>query len=41
VDERKSLVTGHCCLQGRAVQVNPVKPTWKAPGTVRLKLNCD
>jgi hypothetical protein len=24
--------------RGRAVQVSPVKPTWKAPGTQRLKL---
>jgi len=28
-------------LLGRALQVNPIKPTLKAPGTMRLKLNCD
>jgi hypothetical protein len=27
--------------QGRAVQVDPVKPTLKLPGTERLKLKCD
>jgi hypothetical protein len=26
---------------GGAVQVDPVKPTLKAPGTKRLKLKCD
>ena len=26
---------------GRAVQVDPVKPKWKPPGTKRLKLKCD
>ena len=26
--------------QGRAVQVDPIKPKLKAPGTKRLKLNC-
>ena len=26
---------------GRAVQVDPIKPTLKAPGTKRLKLWCD
>ena len=26
---------------GRALQVDPIKPTLKAPGTTRLKLNCD
>ena len=26
---------------GRAVQVNPIKPKLKAPGTKRLELNCD
>ena len=26
---------------GRAVQVDPVKPTSKAPGTKRLQLNCE
>ena len=26
---------------GRAVQVDPIKPTLKAPGTKRLKLKCD
>ena len=27
--------------RGRAVQVDPIKPTLKAPGTKRLKLKCD
>ena len=27
--------------QGRAVQVDPIKPTLKPPGTNRLKLKCD
>jgi len=27
--------------QGRAVQVDPIKPTLIAPGTKRLKVNCD
>jgi hypothetical protein len=27
--------------QGRAVQVDPIKPTLKAPGTKRLKLEYD
>ena len=26
---------------GRAVQVDPIKPKLKPPGTKRLKLNCD
>jgi len=26
---------------GRAVQVDPMKPTLKAPGSERLKLECD
>jgi hypothetical protein len=26
---------------GRAVQVDPMKPTLKPPGTNRLKLKCD
>ena len=26
---------------GRAVQVDPIKPTLKPPGTKRLKLKCD
>jgi len=26
---------------GRAVQVDPIKPTLKAPGTKRLKVKCD
>ena len=29
------------CLPGRAVQVGPMKPTLKAPGTKRLKLKYD
>jgi hypothetical protein len=28
-------------MQGKAVQVDPIKPTLKAPGAKRLKLNCD
>ena len=27
--------------QGRVVQVDPIKPKLKPPGTKRLKLNCD
>ena len=27
--------------QGRAVQIDPIKPTLKPPETKRLKLNCD
>jgi len=27
--------------RGRAVQVYPIKPKLKPPGTKRLKLNCD
>ena len=27
--------------RGRAVQVDPIKPTLKAPGTRRFKLKCD
>jgi hypothetical protein len=27
--------------QGTAVQVDPMKPTLKAPGSERPKLNCD
>jgi len=27
--------------EGRAVQVDPIKPRLKLPGTKRLKLNCD
>ena len=27
--------------QGRAVQVDPIKPKLQPPGTKRLKLNCD
>jgi len=27
--------------RGRAVQVDPIKPALKAPGTKRLKLKCD
>jgi len=32
---------GRAQLQGRAVQVDPIKPVLKAPGTKRLKLNSD
>jgi hypothetical protein len=28
-------------LHGREVQLDPIKPTLKAPGTKRLKLKCD
>jgi hypothetical protein len=46
VDECKPLVAGaqrHLPGRrpGRAVQVDPIKPTLRAPGTKRLKLNCD
>ena len=30
-----------CLYIGKAVQVVPIKPTLKAPGTKRLKLKCD
>ena len=34
--------TAHEALHlGRAVQVDPIKPTLKAPGTMRLKLKYD
>ena len=32
---------GRRARHGRAVQVDPIKPTLKAPGTKRLKLNVD
>jgi hypothetical protein len=35
---RRALATGH---QGRAVQVDPMKPALKAPGTKPLKLKYD
>jgi len=51
VDECKPLPVGrssaapiHVVLSdgyGRAVQVDPIKPTLKAPGTERSKLKCD
>jgi hypothetical protein len=46
VDECKSLGLGHSpdyptAFPGMAVQVDPIKPTLKAPGSERLKLNCD
>jgi len=48
VDECKPLVLGAVLarlrprvVQGRAVQVDPIKPTLKAPGIKLLKLNCD
>jgi len=28
-------------VRGRAVQVDPIKSVWKAPGTKRSKLRCD
>ena len=28
-------------LLSRAVQLDPMKPKWKPPGTKRLKLKCD
>ena len=28
-------------MRGRVVQVDPIKPVLKAPGTKRLKVNCD
>ena len=31
----------HPVHHGRAVQVDPIKPTLKAPGTKLLKLKCD
>jgi hypothetical protein len=39
VDDCQPLVQG--CHLGRAVQVDPIKPKLKAPGTKHLKLKCD
>ena len=36
-----SLAPARCPGQGRAVQVNPIIPKLKPPGTKLLKLNCD
>jgi len=41
VDECKPLCGGRLGCHGRAVQVDPIKPTLKPPGTKRLKLECD
>jgi len=42
VDECKPLVRGAARVDhGRAVQVDPIKPALKAPGTKHLKLKCD
>ena len=46
VNECKPLVGGRRArrrgdVQGKAVQVDPIKSTLKAPGTDRLKLYCD
>jgi hypothetical protein len=35
------LGTPHRVRRGRAVQVDPIKPKLKPPGTERLKLKCD
>jgi hypothetical protein len=35
------LQQGVCVGQGEAVQVDPMKPKLKPPGSKRLKLNCD
>jgi hypothetical protein len=32
---------GHAVPRGRAVQVDPIKPTLKVPGAIRLKLKYD
>ena len=34
-------VRGRCAPQGRAVQVDPMKPMLKPPGNKHLKLYCD
>ena len=39
VESKKHFIVG--AGSGRAVQVDPIKPTWKAPGTKRLKLIYD
>jgi len=36
-----ALGSGRASAGGRAVQVDPIKPTLKAPGTQRLNLKCD
>jgi hypothetical protein len=44
MDEWKPLSCGAtmCAVsRGRAVQVDPMKPKFKPPGTKRLKLECD
>ena len=45
MDECKPLVSSvqpvPPCHHGRAVQVDPIKPTLKSPGAKRLKLICD
>ena len=45
MDECKPRGAGGNCFHGvdcgRAVQVDPMKPKLKPPGTKRLKLNCD
>ena len=38
--DASSAVDGTCCL-GWAVQVDPIKPKLRPPGTKRLKPNCD
>jgi len=44
VDECKPLESGvpaHRRRRGRAVQLHPIKPKLKPPGSKRLKLKCD
>ena len=48
MDECKPLLRGVCVRDsgydryiGRAVQLDPMEPKLKPPGTMRLKLNCD
>ena len=40
-EQRAPPGAGHARQPGRAVQVDPMKPTLKPPGTKRLKLKCD
>jgi hypothetical protein len=39
--KRAALGVGDAATQGRAVQVDPVKPVMKPPGSKHLKLKCD
>jgi hypothetical protein len=41
IPRQQYCIDGACETYGRAVQVDPIKPTLKAPGTKRLKLKDD